>query len=249
MDLLVGTAVFAVAFVAAFIDVMVGGGGLITVPALSVLGFPILSVIGTNRLYVVVFCATGLANYLRKKVNIDVKLVISLALVKMAGAAAGSFFVLNLPADLLRYTVVTFVSCVLILILALKVGGIRLSKFQGKKLHLIALVIFLVGFYEGVVGGGGGIIGRILLTSILGMGMLEAAAADLAYTIPSSALSSGIFILSGSVDFVLLVPMVAGGVLGAYTGTRIAIKKGDKWVERLLYAAVTLLLAKLLFMP
>ena len=41
---------FAVAFLAAFIDAIAGGGGLITIPALLMIGMPPAMALGTNKL-------------------------------------------------------------------------------------------------------------------------------------------------------------------------------------------------------
>lgn len=53
MDSVLAFLVFSISLIAAFVDVMVGGSSLIVIPAFAVLGIPVLTVIATNRLYVV----------------------------------------------------------------------------------------------------------------------------------------------------------------------------------------------------
>ncbi len=247
MELLLAMMVIVIAFAAAFVDVMVGGGGLIMVPALAALGMPILTVIGTNRLYVVAFSLTGMLNYLRKKVRLNLKLVAGFAILRVAGSAAGSVFVLSIPSDAVRGMVVFLMIGAIATIFFLR-SKKKLAHSKPEKItYVIAgLAILVVGLYEGVVGGGGGTITRVVLTLLLGFAMLDAALADLAMSILSSLASSIIFILNGVVDYQLLLPMLAGGIMGAFSGSHVAVEKGNAWVQNLLYVAVVALLVKLL---
>ena len=64
-------------FVAAFIDSTVGGGGLISVPALLTSGLPVSMVLGTNKLAASMGAVTSVISFWRSG-NINKKLVISL---------------------------------------------------------------------------------------------------------------------------------------------------------------------------
>jgi len=104
-----------------------------------------------------------------------------------------------------------------------------------------------LGYYEGFVGGGGGTISRILLMLFLGFPLLEAGVAELVITIATSLTASAVFLQAGAVDFALLLPMAAGGILGAWIGSHLAVKNGEAWLRPLLLAVVGLLLVKLVF--
>jgi uncharacterized membrane protein YfcA len=239
--------IFLISLIAAFIDVIVGGSGLIVVPGLAALGIPLETVIATNRLFVTAFVFTGALSYARKKVKIDVKLVAGLALAKIVGASSGSLFVLSIDASQLKLLVSILMAAALAAIIFFR-GKKKAGAAIGKKhIALAAAIVLIIGVYEGIVGGGGGTISRALLMPLLGWSLIEAAAADLAMTFFSSLASSIIFVLSGTVDYILLLPMLAGGVIGAYAGTHFAVKAEKKWIERLFYAAAILLIARLLF--
>ena len=75
----------ATGFVAAFIDSTVGGGGLISVPALLTSGLPVSMVLGTNKLAASMGAVTSVISFWRSG-NINKKLVISLVPMSMIGS-------------------------------------------------------------------------------------------------------------------------------------------------------------------
>lgn len=250
MDAVLFVSVFCVSLLAALVDVMVGGGGLISIPALGVLGFPLRSAIATNRLHIVFFTLVGLANYWRKKVRIDVQPILVLLVARSAGAYLGANAVLGVSSGQLKLLVAGFMVCAIAAIILLEHSRKHASDLLPKgpaRLALAAGLFAVLGYYEGFVGGGGGTISRVMLMLFLGLPLLEASMAELVIAIATSVTASAVFLSNGAVDFVLLVPMVLGGVLGAWAGSHLAIKKGQSWLKPLLYGVVGLLLVKLVF--
>ena len=96
-------------FVAAFIDSTVGGGGLISVPALLTSGLPVSMVLGTNKLAASMGAVTSVISFWRSG-NINKKLVISLVpmsmIMSMIGSVCGAYTVHLLPQDFMRNLVV-----------------------------------------------------------------------------------------------------------------------------------------------
>ncbi|VVB98633.1 Sulfite exporter TauE/SafE [uncultured archaeon] len=247
MDSILAFLVFSISLAAAFIDVMVGGSSLIIIPAFAVLGIPVLTVIATNRLYVVVFVLTGLLNYIRNKVKLDMKMIAGFLIIRVIGAFTGSLFVVSIPVALVKTIVAVFMFAALAAIVLLRSRENKHAK-PNKNMFLLACVaMLLLGFYEGAVGGGAGTISRIILVAVLGYALIEAALAELVMSFAASSVASIVFVFSGSVDFVLLIPMVAGGIIGAYAGSHFALKKGEAWIRSLLYVVSAALLLKLLF--
>jgi uncharacterized membrane protein YfcA len=246
VDFLITSAVFLVSLIASIIGVIVSGSSLIVVPALAALGIPLSSVIATNRLFVTAFVLVGALSFARKKVKIDAKLVAGLALVKIAGAASGSFFIISISPSQLKP-----LACLLVIAGLAAIFFFRNRKKAGiavgrKHIALAVVAVFIIGIYDGMVGGGSGLVSRALLMPIFGWTIIEATAADLAMSFFSSLASSLVFISSGAVDYALLLPMLAGGAIGAYAGTHFAVKADEKWMERLFYAAAVLLAASLI---
>ena len=159
------------------------------------------------------FLFVGLLNYLRKDARVDLRAVGIFTVVKIIGATAGSYYVLSIPVSQVRQAVGIFMLCAIIAIVLLKAIKSEALKKQKSENFAIAAAAFLaVGFYEGAVGGGGGIITRIVLSALLGFSLLAASLADAIMTFFASAASSLIFIASGTVDYSILLSMLLGGV-------------------------------------
>jgi len=250
MDAVSFISVFLISFIAASVDVMVGGGGLITIPALGSLGFALRSVIATNRLFVVFFTLAALANYWHQKIRVDVKPLVVLLVARSAGAYVGANAVLTVATTELKFLVAGFMVAAIAAILVLDRQKGRTLDFLPKgpvRLALVAALFAVLGYYEGFVGGGGGTISRVLLMLFLGLPLLEAGVAELVMTVATSLTASTVFVSQGAVDYVLLVPMLAGGVIGALAGSHLAVKKGEAWLRPLLFVVVGALLVKLVF--
>ncbi len=250
MDPVLFASVFLIALIGALVDVMVGGGSLLVIPGLGALGLALRTVIATNRLYIVSYSAVGIANYWRKKVRIDVKPLLLLLLCRTTGAYVGANAVLAVSASDLKLIVAGFMVAAIAAIVMLdrhKDHTIHFLPGGWPRLALVGALFLVVGYYEGFVGGGGGTIARILLMLFLGLPMIEASAAELIMTLAASATASAVFLSHGAVDFVLLVPMVLGGVAGAWIGSHLAVKKGEAWLRPLLFVVVGVLLVKLVF--
>lgn len=246
MDFFVSIPVFFISLIASFIGIIVSGSSLIVVPALAALGIPLATVIATNRLFVTVFVLVGALSFARKKVKIDIKLVAGLALVKIVGASSGSLFIISISPSQLKPLVSLLVIAGLAAIFFFRNRKKTSTAINKKHIALAVAAVFIIGIYDGMVGGGSGLVSRALLMPIFGWTIIEATAADLAMSFFSSLASSLVFISSGAVDYALLLPMLAGGVFGAYAGTHFAVKADEKWVERLFYAATILLVANLI---
>ena len=250
MDPLLFALVFLVSLLAALIDVMVGGGSLITVPALGGLGFSLKQVIATNRLYIVFFTIIGLANYWHKKIHVDLRPILVLIVTRSIGAYLGANAILEVDASSIKLIVAGFLFAAIIAIIFLETQKTKKLEFFPNaqiKIAVVAILFFILGYYEGFVGGGGSTIARLLMLLFLGMPLLEAGIAELIMTLVTSTISSGVFLYNGQVDFVLLIPMVLGGIIGGFIGSHIAIKKGTAWLRPLLFVIVGLLLVKLVF--
>ena len=139
----------ATGFVAAFIDSTVGGGGLISVPALLTSGLPVSMVLGTNKLAASMGAVTSVISFWRSG-NINKKLVISLVPMSMIGSVCGAYFMRNL------------VVIMLVLIAAYTYRHKEWGSFQSRTdfsfwaLAGAFLMALGMGFYDGFFGPGTG---------------------------------------------------------------------------------------------
>ncbi len=231
-------------FLAGFIDSVVGGGGLISIPALLSAGIPLHLLLGSNKLAGTMCSFTSTASFVRSgKINFQLlKLLIPFSLI---GAVAGSFTVRQVPSEFLKPLVIVMLVVITIYTLFKKSWG-DVSTFSGssKKTRLIGIIVALViGFYDGFFGPGTGSF-LIFAFLMLGFEFVTAAGNAKVLNFVSNISSLLTFIALGSVSFyyglLLGVPMVAGAVIGS----KVAIRKGAGYIRPLFITVTVILIGK-----
>jgi uncharacterized membrane protein YfcA len=231
-------------FIAAFIDSVVGGGGLISLPALLLTGLPPGLVLGTNKLASTMGALTSTASFLfSKKVNF--KLAASLFPISFAGAALGAYTVKQIPSDFLKPLVVCLLVIVTIYTLLKKNWG-ALSTYRGltrKSSVLLGSGALLIGFYDGFFGPGTGSF-LIFIFLMVGFDFVGASANAKVLNLASNIASLGTFLLMDSVNLFYGLAMGAGMIAGALIGSQVAIRKGTTFVKPLFILVTALLIGK-----
>ncbi|AMA72274.1 MULTISPECIES: TSUP family transporter [Aneurinibacillus] len=236
--------IMAAGFLASFIDSVVGGGGLISIPALLLTGLPSTVVLGTNKLASTMSSCTSTLSFIRSgKVNI--KLVAWLFPLSLVGSALGAYTVTKIPPEFLKPLVIILLILVAIYTLFKKNWGTE-STYKGltKGLALFAIITaFVIGFYDGFFGPG---TGSFLLFSFLLMGFDFVGAAGNAKVLNFASNIAGLvtFMVLGSVNYQYGIPMGLAMIAGALVGTQVAIRKGAAYVKPLFISITALLIGK-----
>lgn len=229
------------AFLSGFIDSIVGGGGLVQIPAFFVL-YPQLSVpniISTNRLASAAGTTMAAWNYSRV-VAIPWKTVL------FAGVSASGFSYLGatvqsmFPAQVMKPMIL-----VLIVLIALytyrkkNLGQEELFRFSEKRLPFVAAGIGAVlGFYNGFVGPGTGSLLVFAFVSIVGYNFLKASAISKVVNVIADVSSLVFFLIHKHVLFHLALPMLVCNVSGSYFGSRMAVLRGNAFMRKVFLVVV-----------
>ena len=241
----------AVAFVAGWVDAVVGGGGLIQLPALLIglpAGTPPAAILGTNKLSSVWGTATSALTYARR-VPLDWRTVLPLAVGAAIGSAAGAELAKLLPKD--AFTPIVLVALV----------GVGLYTWRRPELGLVtamrhsggahygrtAVIGLVIGAYDGFLGPGTGSFFVIALVGVLGYGFLEASAKAKIANVVTNAAALAVFALHGTVLWGLGLSMGAANLLGGYLGARTAISRGNAFVRRVFLVVIAALALKLAY--
>ena len=230
-------------FLGAFIDAIVGGGGLITVPALMTIGMPMPMLLGTNKFAASCGAVTSFLNFLRAgKIT---KAVFPLMILSFVGSMAGAGCVYLIPEKTLKSIIVCALVAVAIYTFLRKDWADMPVKENMSWGTLIgALLIALVfGFYDGFFGPGTGSF-MIFGFLFLGFDFLTAAGNAKALNFASNIGAFVAFGAGGSIIWGYGVFMAPAMILGAYCGSKLAIKKGASYVRPLFLIVTTLLIGK-----
>lgn len=237
----------SIGFVASFIDSVVGGGGLISVPALLSTGLPPAMALGTNKLGGAISSLTSSISFLLSG-KMDIKLIKKWFPLSLVGSVAGAYTVRLIPPDFLKPLVIVLLIGVTLYTLVGKKRTARPSGPQLTKQILLAgaFVALALGYYDGFFGPG---TGSFLLFAflLLGFDFVGAAGNAKALNFASNLGSLVTFALMGNVNVYYGIPMGLAMIAGALVGSRVAIRKGAGYVKPLFVAVTTILIGKQLW--
>jgi uncharacterized protein len=103
------------------------------------------------------------------------------------------------------------------------------------------------GFYNGLIGPGTGTLLVFAFVSVLGLDFLRSSAVSKVANVAADLSSWTILVLSGYVLWGVVLPLVAGNMLGSWCGSRLAILKGSRFIRTVFLLTVAALIAKLLW--
>lgn len=231
-------------FLAAFVDSVVGGGGLIALPLLLATGMPPTVGLGTNKLAGTMSSLTSTLTFIRSgKVNL--RLVLILFPLTLAGAAGGTLTVRHIPSDFLRPLVAVMLLIVTLYTLFNKGWG-RQSTYTGltnRSAVWMGIAAVGLGYYDGFFGPGTGSF-LIVVFLALGFDFVMAAGNAKVLNFASNIASLATFASIGLVHYGYGLPMGAAMIAGSLIGSRVAIRKGAAYVRPLFMAVCILLVGK-----
>jgi len=222
------------ALAAGYVDAVVGGGGLVQLPAL-VLGLPASSpvqILATNKL--ASFCGTTVASttYYRR-VKPDPKTFLPLMALALTGSMLGALVASYLPKSAFNPIVLAVLVIVGAYVLFKPELGERTRlRFAGHRHTAAAMATGLAGgFYDGALGPGTGSFFVFTLVGLLGYNFLEASAKARLANWATNLGALVIFVPQGAVMWRVGLVMGVANLLGGYLGARTAVARGAKFVR------------------
>jgi uncharacterized protein len=232
---------------AGFVDSIVGGGGLILVPALFATfpQAPPATLFGTNKGAAI--CGTALAAYqFSSKVHMRWAVLLPAALAALLGAFTGAWAVTVLPSNALRKLLPLVLLAVLVYTLMKKDLGHSHRPWANRRAETWAacLLGLLLGFYDGFFGPGTGSFFVFLFVRWLGYDFLHASASAKLLNTATNLAALILFTLKGHVWWHYAAAMAVANVLGSWLGTRLALKHGSGFVRQVFIVVVSALILK-----
>ncbi|HEY5807047.1 MAG TPA: TSUP family transporter [Povalibacter sp.] len=239
--------VCAAAFSAGLIDAMVGGGGLIQLPALFGV-YPNVAppyLLGTSKFAGIFGTASAVARFARK-VRIPWRALLPLAISVLVASLCGAFVATRVPADLFRPLVPVMLVAVLIYLIRRRDLGAAHTprEFSGRHHLYGALLIGATGFYDGFFGPGTGSFLMFIFVRCYGYDFLHAAACARVLNVAANGTALAYFASRGFVLWHVGLGMAFCNVLGALLGTRLALRGGSVLVRRIFMVVVSCLILR-----
>lgn len=222
------------AFVAGFVDAIVGGGGLIQTPLALVLlpHLHVAQVIGSLK--IPSFSGTLLASfqYMRKAV-IQWRLLLIMMVLAVPSAYCGSMLLNHTSNDFMKPLLLVILSLVAVYTYAKKDFGQHVSKSQSAAQQILYAIIIsiVIGFYDGFIGPGTGSFFVLAFITLLGFDFLHASANAKMVNLATNFGSITLFILKGKILWHIALPMAVCNGLGGYLGAKVAISRGNGFIR------------------
>ncbi len=219
-------------FVAAIVDAIAGGSGLITIPAYMIAGLDPHVLLGTNKFASVAGTSMSTYTYARSD-KIDWSLMLKLAPFSLIGASLGVYTVLKVDSTILEPIILVILILVGIYTMMKKDIGL-INNYQGfdstslKKGIIVALVL---GFYDGFFGPGTGTFIIFSLIKVFGFSFVMASANSKVLNLSSNFMSLILFAINKKINYSIGIPVAISMMLGAFVGSRLVVDKGDKFVK------------------
>jgi len=252
MEIWQGGLLFLTGIAAGFINVMAGGGSLLTVPVMVFLGMPGPVANGTNRIAILAQNIAAVAAFFRRG-RAEFRLSLILALCALPGAVAGALLGTHLEGVWFHRTLA-----------AIMLGVMAVTTFGGRgpapeaaagpahlsraRLAAGCLALVAVGFYGGFIQVGVGFIIMPVLQRVLGMDLVRVNMHKVfivgVYTVAALA----IFAAKVEVLWLMGLSLAAGNTLGGWIGAHTSVSRGEKTIKIVLNAVLIVFIIKLLFL-
>jgi len=238
----------ACGFLAAAVDAIAGGGGLISLPALLMVGVPPHLALGTNKFAASLASLNSSITFARSgKVHFSlVRWQIPFTLI---GAFLGAWTVLRVSSAFLSKAVLVLILLVGIYTMVHKSLGMK-NNFKGLdacNILIGCLFALALGFYDGFFGPGTGSFLIFSFIALFGFDFVVASANSKVLNFTSNFASLLIFAWNGKILLSYGIPMALFMILGSYFGTKLAIKRGPELVKPIFITMSLLVAAKLIY--
>jgi uncharacterized membrane protein YfcA len=236
------------AVVAGFVDAVVGGGGLVQIPAL-LLGLPSAApsqILATNKLASICGTTVSAATYYRR-IKPDPRTFLPMMAVAFVGSFTGAAVASQIPRE--AFEPIVLVALVLVgsyVLFKPTLGMATALRYSGHRHLAAALAVgFVIGFYDGALGPGTGSFFVFALVGLLGYSFLEASAKARLANWATNLGALALFVPQGVVLWKVGLVMGACNLVGGYAGARVAVSRGARFVRVFFIAVVSAFIVRI----
>ena len=238
-------AIFFTGIFAGFINVVAGGGSLLTLPLLDAFGLPVGVANATNRVAILLQNLVAIQRFQAKGV-LELRKVLSLAIPAMVGSIGGTLVAIEMDQQLLRMVIAGIIT-VMALLLVFRPRMWEETREKPWPQWAVELLFFCLGAYGGFIQAGVGFFLIWALVGVRGYDLVHANAAKVTIVASYTVLSLGLFFSRGMVNLTVGVVLALGNMLGAVLGARFTVMKGNRSLRYVLVGAILVSAGKMLY--
>lgn len=234
-------------FLGGFVDAVAGGGGLISLPAYLIAGFPVTTAIGTNKLSSAMGTTLTTIRY-AKDGFIPWKKASICAVFALIGSSLGAEIALLLDDGAFKIIMLVILPLTAFYVSKGKALVEEKSPYSfGKTAIVASLIALIIGVYDGFYGPGTGTFLIILLTAVAHIPVTEANGTAKVINLSTNVAALAVYIINGKVIYLLGLTAGIFGILGNYLGARYFEKGGAKSMKPIMITVLAIFFIKVLY--
>lgn len=237
---------FFVGVLAAFLNVMAGGGSSITLPALIFLGVDPIMANGTNRLAIMLQNISASASFRHEQVH-QTKYTYIYALLTLPGAILGSIYATEISGEVFKKALgFVLIGVIIMILLPRSKQTLQQAVSDNKFAWLTYPGFFILGFYGGFIQVGIGLLIIALIQRTLRIDLVRTNMHKVFAIMSINVPALVVFILTGNMNWVLGIALAAGTTAGAWWAAKISVRKGDRFIRYFFTLALAVISIRLL---
>ncbi|NND66533.1 MAG: sulfite exporter TauE/SafE family protein [Halioglobus sp.] len=238
----------AVGIVGGFLNVMAGGGSLLTVPVMVFMGIPGAVANGTNRIAILAQNITAITTFARRGFR-DFRLSLSLAACALPGAIAGAMVGVQLQGAWFNRALALIMIGVMLLMHFDRGTQQQAEGHKPSRKQLVAghSLMVAAGFWGGFIQIGVGFIVMPILNRVMGLDLVRTNMHKVfiiaVYTV------AALVVFASQLELLWLVglALAVGNSIGGYLGAHFTITRGERLIRIVLNTVLAAFIVKLLF--
>ena len=236
-----------VGIAAGWLNVIAGGGSLLTVPIMVFMGIPGVIANGTNRIAVLAQNIFAVGTFFKRGFS-DLRLSLSLSAMAVVGAIGGA--TLGLQLDEVWFNRILALVMIAVMIIMAS-GGLKQETQSGgeqpQRLVLGHLLMIGAGFWGGFMHIGVGFILMPILHRVLGLNLVLTNMHKVFVVLVYTPVALLVFAAHLELLWWTGLGLGIGSAIGGWLGARTVITQGEVWIKRIMFAALSVFIIKLLF--
>jgi len=229
-----------------FLNVMAGGGSMLSLPILLLAGLPAPVANGTLRVAIIVQNLVAIGTF-RKHGFADLRKALWLSLFACIGAGGGALIGVRVAGPWFdRIVVVTMIAATLAM-LRRRPGETRKEvEVTPARRRLGYAALLLSGAWAGFIQVGVGFLFMPTLHRILGMDLVRVNMYKVVIVLPCAILALAIFAWQSEILWLAGLALAVGNGTGGWLGARLTLSRGEGVIRAVFVAAVAAMAASLL---
>lgn len=232
--------------IAGMLNVIAGGGSLMTVPIMLFLGLSGPEANGTNRISIIAQNIVAVRTFFRRGFS-EFRLSLTLSAAAIPGAILGALVGVQLDGEWFDRVLALVMLAVLVL---MQIPGKKSADTSGpltpKRLMLGHILMFAAGCWGGFIQVGVGFILMPILHRVMGLDLVRTNMHKVFIALTYNLFAIVVFAAAVSIHWQFGLALAAGNALGGYFGARFSVQGGEVWIRRIFTGVLIIFIIKLL---